>query len=78
MKDYRVNGLAYINDYGGRPEDLRGLSADFATRTIHFPPGLDAGRHDTVQAMVMPAAGAASGRDDPISQAVAGENSRPL
>jgi hypothetical protein len=52
-KDYCVNGLGYIDAYGGRVEDLRGLSADFASRTIHFPPGLDAERHDTVQSMVM-------------------------
>ncbi len=52
-KDWRVNGLAYVSNYGGREENLLGLSADFATRTIHFPPGLDVGRHDTVQAMVM-------------------------
>jgi hypothetical protein len=53
-KDWRVNGLGYISAYGGHAEDLRGLSADFTTRTIHFPPGLDAERHDTVQFMVMP------------------------
>jgi hypothetical protein len=59
-KDARVNGLAYLDDYGGREEDLRGLTADFETRSIHFPQGLDAERHDTVQAMVMPAATADS------------------
>jgi hypothetical protein len=52
-KDWRVNGLRYINAYGGHAEDLRGLSADFVNRTIHFPPGLDAERHDTVRDMVM-------------------------
>jgi hypothetical protein len=52
-KDSRVNGLAYINDYGGREEGLRGLTADFKNQTIHFPPGLDAERHDTIQNMVM-------------------------
>jgi hypothetical protein len=51
--DWRANGVGYIGAYGGHAEDLRGLSADFATRTIHFPPGLDAERHDTVQDMVM-------------------------
>jgi hypothetical protein len=52
-KDWRVNGLGYVNGYPGHAEDLRGLSADFVNRTIHFPPGLDTERHDTVQAMVM-------------------------
>jgi len=37
-KDSRVNGLGYINDYSGKAGDLRGLSADFVNRTIHFPP----------------------------------------
>jgi hypothetical protein len=53
-KDWRINGLGYVNAYGGREENLLGLSADFVNRAIHFPPGLDAERHDTVQAMVMP------------------------
>lgn len=53
-KDWRVNGRGYIDGYGGKDEDLNGLSADFAGRTIHFPPGLTAIRHDTIQAMVLP------------------------
>jgi hypothetical protein len=53
-KDIRVNGLGYISGYGGRTEDLHGLSADFEHRTIVFPPGLDQQRHNTVEDMVMP------------------------
>jgi len=53
VKDWRANGVGYLNDYQGLAEDLHGLAADFATRIIHFPPGLNAERHDTVQDMVM-------------------------
>jgi hypothetical protein len=53
-KDNRVNGLGYIDAYGGREENLLGLSADFVHRTIHFPPGLTAGRHDTIQSTLLP------------------------
>jgi hypothetical protein len=57
--DIHVNGLAYVNGYGGRPENLAGLSADFKTGTIHFPPGADPLQRVTIQAMVMrkPSAG---------------------
>jgi hypothetical protein len=54
-KEYRMNGLIYIDDYGGQPENLHGLTADLARRTIHFPPGLNPARHAAVQAMVLPA-----------------------
>lgn len=53
-KNNRALGLGYIDAYPGRKEDLRGLTADFETRTIRFPPGLDAERHDTVEDRVMP------------------------
>jgi hypothetical protein len=53
-KQYRRDGLDYINGYGGRETDLRGLSADFATRQIHFPPGIDAEQHDTIVSTVTP------------------------
>lgn len=38
--DWLQNGLNYINDYGGKPENLTGLSADWSRRTISFPDGL--------------------------------------
>ncbi len=74
-KDYRANGLVYVDAYGGRLEDLRGLSADFVNRTIHFPPGLDAGtpRHHSGHGDANP--GAPNRRDNAIPQAVVGENS---
>ena len=31
------NGLRYIDDYAGKPESLRGLTADWPSRTLHFP-----------------------------------------
>jgi hypothetical protein len=52
-RDFRINGLFYVDDYKGRDEDLHGLSADFVHRTIHYPPGLSPLRHTTVEAMVM-------------------------
>lgn len=47
-------GLQYIDAYEGRARDLRGLSADFATRKIDFPPGIDAEQHDTIVSTVTP------------------------
>jgi hypothetical protein len=53
-KDYRRDGMIYVDDYGGLPEDLRGLTADFVQRTMHFPPGLSELRKGTLRARVMP------------------------
>jgi hypothetical protein len=39
-KDWRNNGAEYLDMYTGKPEDLRGLTFDAATATIHFPPGV--------------------------------------
>jgi len=55
-KDYRRNGMIYIDDYGGQPEDLRGLTADFAHRTVNLPPGLTELRKGTIRALVAPPA----------------------
>jgi hypothetical protein len=52
-EDWRKNGVAYLNDYGGRAENLVGLSADFEHHTIHYPPGLQQATQDTIEAMVM-------------------------
>ncbi len=38
--DWLQNGLSYINDYAGKPENLTGLSADWPSRAISFPDGL--------------------------------------
>jgi hypothetical protein len=53
-RDWRNNGLGYVSGYLGFQEDLSGLSADFARRTIHFPPGLSRQRQDSVQARLLP------------------------
>jgi hypothetical protein len=53
-KEYRRDGMIYIDDYGGQPDDLRGLTADFVHRTLHFPPGLTEQRKSTIEAMLMP------------------------
>jgi hypothetical protein len=39
-KDWRNNGVEYLDMYTGKPEDLRGLTFEAATATIHFPPGV--------------------------------------
>jgi hypothetical protein len=52
-KDNRDNGLAYLDGYGGMEESLHGLSADFVTRTINFPPGVNALRIPAIQARIM-------------------------
>jgi hypothetical protein len=53
--DWRKNGLAYIGDYGGRSQDLDGLTADFEHRTIHYPPGQTDATRDIIARMVLPA-----------------------
>lgn len=53
-EQFHRDGLGYINGYEGREQDLRGLSADFAARKIHFPPGIDAEQHDTIVLTVTP------------------------
>jgi hypothetical protein len=53
VKDYRRDGLFYVDDYPGLPDSLHGLTADFINRTIHFPAGVPAQRQGTVRDMVM-------------------------
>lgn len=60
-KDFRANGRRYVDNYGGRDQDLQGLAADFANHTIQFPAGLDDGRRDTIYATVMPELAAQTG-----------------
>jgi hypothetical protein len=54
-KEWRNKGLFYTTGYPGREENLEGLSADFARRTIVYPPGIDAQRRSSIEAMTMPA-----------------------
>lgn len=53
-KDWRNNGDGYIAGYGGKPEDVIGLSADWTARTVHYPPGLDETRTGSIKYTVMP------------------------
>ena len=54
-KDWRNNGHGYIDGYGGKPEDLTGLTADVAKRTLQFPPGVKDWQTSSAQATVFPA-----------------------
>jgi hypothetical protein len=60
-KDWRNQGAIYINDYAGKPEDLKGLTFNPSTKTVHFPPGARAGQIDTARATLMPALGPQTG-----------------
>lgn len=53
-EDWRRNGLSYISDYGGKPESLRGLTVDWAKRTIHFPDGVADVVRANVSTFVLP------------------------
>ncbi|MDP9052727.1 MAG: hypothetical protein M3N93_00245 [Acidobacteriota bacterium] len=51
--DWRNNGLGYLSDYGGRPQNLAGLSADFTHHTIEYPRGISPATKETIDNMVM-------------------------
>jgi hypothetical protein len=53
-RDWLKNGFGYVFDYGGKPEDLRGLGADFVHRTIEFPPGITDNQKETIRATLLP------------------------
>lgn len=53
-KDWRNNGAGYVAGYGGKPEDLRGLTLDATTETIHFPPGVKDWQIGSVRAILLP------------------------
>jgi hypothetical protein len=53
-KDWRNNGHGYIDGYGGKPEDLTGLTADFEKRTLNFPDGAKDWQKSTALATVFP------------------------
>jgi hypothetical protein len=60
-KDWRNNGHGYIDGYGGKPEDLAGLTADFEKRTLSFPPGAKDWQRSSALATVLPAEAAQTG-----------------
>jgi len=53
-KDARERGLGFLNGYLGRPEDLQGLSVNFQTRTITFPPNVSDQRQYSVREGLLP------------------------
>jgi hypothetical protein len=53
-KGWRNNGLEWTSGYTGMPQNLVGLSADFAAKTITFPPGADEPLKQTIRATVLP------------------------
>ncbi|HZL56127.1 MAG TPA: hypothetical protein VFC21_03555, partial [Bryobacteraceae bacterium] len=54
-RDWRNNGAGYIDGYGGKPEDLTGLTLDPATHSIHFPAGVKDWQIDSAKATLTPA-----------------------
>lgn len=52
--DWRKNGLAYLSGYGGKPENLRGLTVDWQSRTIHFPDGISDSIRANVTTFLLP------------------------
>ena len=53
-KEWGNKGGGYIEGYGGKPEDLTGLTFDAEKREIHFPPGLKDWQIDSVRNTVLP------------------------
>lgn len=53
-KDWREHGLDYYLGYPGLKRDLRGLTADWQARTLHYPPGLSQADKDSIHASLMP------------------------
>jgi lysophospholipase L1-like esterase len=54
IEGWRDHGLRDLDTFPGIDRDLRGLSADWAHRTLMFPPGIDAYNRGIIQATVMP------------------------
>ncbi|HVW87335.1 MAG TPA: hypothetical protein VHB50_21760 [Bryobacteraceae bacterium] len=52
--DWRNNGARYNAAYTGKPEDLTGLSADWAGRILHFTPDATEGQMTTTRRAVFP------------------------
>jgi hypothetical protein len=54
VKTNREHGLDWYNGYDGMDRNVTGLTADWATRTLHYPPGLTDDQRSSIQAMLMP------------------------
>lgn len=52
--DWLAHGLGYTSDYTGMAENLRGLSVDWSTRTVHFPDGVSQTTRENVEKFVVP------------------------
>lgn len=53
-RDYLDHGLGYIDGYGGKTESLDGLSVDWETRAITFPPDTKDWQRNSVKASLTP------------------------
>jgi hypothetical protein len=53
-KDFRNHGLGYLDGYGGKPEDLAGLSVDLSRAALTFPAGLKDWQINSIKATVLP------------------------
>jgi hypothetical protein len=60
-EDWLENGLNYTNDYGGKPENLRGLSVDWSQGTIRFPEGVSERVRAEVRGALLPQPAPATG-----------------
>jgi hypothetical protein len=58
-QDWREHGGGYVDGYGGKPEELTGLTVDREKHTIHFPPDLKEWQTSTIQHTIFP---------DPVAQ----------
>ncbi len=53
-KEWRNSGEEYMEGYGGKPENMTGLTLDQATHTIHFPPGVKDWQIQSAQGTLTP------------------------
>jgi hypothetical protein len=60
-QDWRANGMGYVDGYGGKPEDLTGLTVDREKHEIHFPPNLQDWQTTSIRHTVFPDAAPQTG-----------------
>lgn len=53
VANYRAHAAEWDYEYQGRAESLAGLSVDWATRTIQFPPGLTPAQRDELSTAIL-------------------------
>lgn len=54
VNSYRENGLNWYNGYDGMDRGVAGLTADWKTHTLHFPPGLTESQRGSIEGILMP------------------------